>query len=115
MALVSPGVQVSIIDQSNYAPNNLGTTAYILLATAQDKATPGGDGIASGTTASNAGKLYSITSQRDLANTFGYPIFKTTASGAPIHGDEQNEYGLLAAYSLLGATNQVFIQRANID
>lgn len=115
MALVSPGVQVTVTDQSNYAPNALGSVAYILLATAQDKVAPGGTSIAAGTTTENAGKLYNITSQRDLVTTFGTPTFYTTASGAPINGGERNEYGLLAAYSLLGVSNTVYIQRADVD
>jgi hypothetical protein len=85
------------------------------LATAQNKAAPGGISYAAGTLPENAEKLYTITSQRDLVTTFGTPIFKTTAAGTPINGDEQNEYGLLAAYSLLGASNQVYVQRANVD
>jgi len=115
MALVSPGVQVTVIDESNYAPNAIGSVAYILLATAQNKPAPGGVGIAAGTLPENGEKIYTITSQRDLVTTFGTPIFKTTASGAPINADEQNEYGLMAAYSLLGVSNQIYVQRANVD
>src|SRR6056300_972097 len=115
MALVSPGVQVSVIDQSFYAPTQLGSVAYLLVATAQDKVAPGGTTIAPGTLAENAGTIYNITSQRDLVTTFGTPTFKTTASGSAINGDEQNEYGLLAAYSLLGISNTVYVQRANVD
>lgn len=115
MALVSPGVQVTVTDQSNYAPAALGSVAYILLATAQDKVAPGGTAIAAGTLKENAGKVYTITSQRDLVTTFGSPIFKTTSGGAPINGDEQNEYGLLAAYSALGVSNTLYVQRADVD
>ena len=32
--LVSPGVSVTVTDESNYAPNQLGSVAYILVATA---------------------------------------------------------------------------------
>ena len=115
MALVSPGVQVTVTDQSYYAPTSVGSVAYILLATEQDKIAPGGVSIAPGTLAENAGSIYNITSQRDLVTTFGTPIFKTTTSGTPINGDERNEYGLMAAYSLLGASNSVYVQRANVD
>lgn len=115
MALVSPGVQVSVIDQSYYAPTQVGSVAYMLIATAQDKIAPGGTTIAPGTLAENAGTIYNITSQRDLVTTFGTPIFQTTASGTAINGSEQNEYGLLAAYSLLGISNTVYVQRANVD
>ena len=90
MALVSPGVQVTVTDQSNYAPNAIGSVAYILLATAQDKIAPGGTSIAAGTIADNAGKVFNITSQRDLVTTFGTPTFYSTSSGAAINGDERN-------------------------
>ena len=108
-SLRSPGVLVTVTDQSNYAPNQQGSVAYVLLATGQDKTAPGG-GTASGTTAENAGKVYAITSQRDLVTTFGTPSFHKTTSGAPINGGEQNEYGLLAAYNALGVSNQIYIQ-----
>lgn len=115
MALVSPGVQVTVTDQSNYAPTAIGSVAYILLATAQNKVAPGGTAYAAGTLAENAGKVYTITSQRDLVTTFGNPVFKTTAGGAAVNGDEQNEYGLMAAYSALGVSNQIYVQRADVD
>lgn len=114
MALVSPGIQVTVTDQSNYSPNQPGSVAYVLLATHENKTAPGG-GIAAGTLEENAGKVYSITSQRDLITTFGTPHFDQTSSGAPVNAGEQNEYGLLSAYSLLGVSNQVFVQRANVD
>lgn len=114
MALSSPGIQVTVTDESNYAPNQTGSVAYVLLATGQDKTAPGG-GIAAGTLAENAEKVYAITSQRDLITTFGTPSFHRTSSGAPINGSEQNEYGLLAAYSALGVSNQIFVQRADVD
>src|SRR6056300_933143 len=115
MALVSPGVQVSVIDQSYYAPTQVGSVAYILVATAEDKIAPGGTSIAPGTLAENAGTIYNITSQRDLVTTFGTPVFQTTATGSAVNGSELNEYGLLAAYSLLGISNTVYVQRANVD
>jgi hypothetical protein len=72
-------------------------------------------GVAAGTTAANANKTYLITSQRDLAATFGVPFFYNTTTGTPINGYELNEYGLLAAYSALGVTNRAYIQRVDID
>jgi hypothetical protein len=59
MALISPGVQVTIIDESQYTPTAAGTIAYLLVATAQDKLTPSGT-VASGTTQVNAGKLLQL-------------------------------------------------------
>jgi len=115
MALESPGVQVSVIDESFYTPAEPGTTPLIIVASGQDKTNSSGTGVAPGTQKENAGKVYTITSQRDLAETFGDPTFYTDASGASIHGGEQNEYGLQAAYSFLGVANRAYIVRADLD
>jgi hypothetical protein len=115
MALTSPGVEVTIIDQSQYLPAPGGTVPLVVFATAQNKANPSGTGVAPGTTAANAGKLYQVTSQRDLVDLYGVPFFYTTTAGTPIQGYELNEYGLLAAYSLLGSTNRCYTLRADID
>lgn len=116
MALNSPGVQVSIIDQSQYLPAASNSIPLLILATATNKlsATSAGT-VAPGTLATNANKLYQLTSQRDLVTLFGNPFFYKTTDGTPIHGYELNEYGLLAAYSLLGVTNSCYILRADID
>jgi hypothetical protein len=115
MALLSPGVEVTVIDESQYIPSAVNTVPYFLIATAQNKADAAGIGVAAGTTAANANKTYLITSQRDLAATFGVPFFYNTTTGTPINGYELNEYGLLAAYSALGVTNRAYVQRADID
>ena len=115
MALQSPGVQVTVIDESFYTPAEPGTTPLIVVATAQDKTNGAGTGTALGTTAANAGKAFKITSQRELTETFGVPFFEKTASATPVHGSERNEYGLLTAYSLLGVSNAAFIVRADVD
>lgn len=113
--LGSPGVQVQVIDESFYTPAAPGTVPMIFIATAQDKSNASATGTAQGTTAANAGKVWVITSQRDLTDTFGTPIFYTDASGNPKHGYDLNEYGLQAAYSLLGATSRAYVVRADID
>ena len=115
MALTSPGVEVTVIDQSQYVPSAVNTVPYFLIATAQNKVSSDGLTVAAGTLAANANKTYLITSQRDLAQTFGVPFFYNTTTGTPINGYELNEYGLLAAYSALGVTNRCYVQRANID
>ena len=43
------------------------------------------------------------------------PTFYNTSAGTPINGYELNEYGLMAAYSLLGVSNPVYVTRADID
>jgi hypothetical protein len=115
MALTSPGVQVSVIDESFYTPAEPGTTPMIFVATAANKTNAAGTGTAPGTLAANAGTPFLLTSQRDLADTFGDPIFKTDSNNNPIHGGELNEYGLQAAYSFLGVSNRAFVVRANVD
>ena len=115
MALTSPGVEVTIIDQSQYLPAPTNSVPLVILATAQNKANASGTAVAPATTAANANKLYQVTSQRDLIDLYGVPFFYTTTNGTPIQGYELNEYGLLAAYSLLGVTNRCYVLRANID
>lgn len=112
--LQSPGVQVSVVNESFYTPAAPGTVPMIFVASAQDKTNPSGT-TAMGTIAANAGKVYLITSQRDLTDTFGVPNFVTDASGNPVHGGEQNEYGLQAAYSLLGVSSAAYVVRADVD
>ena len=115
MALVSPGVEVTIVDESIYVPAATNSVPYVLVATAQNKRSGTGSGVAVGTLAANAGKVYLISSQRDLAQTFGNPFFYKTAAGTPINGYELNEYGLLAASSVLGISNRAYVQRADVD
>lgn len=115
MALVSPGVEVTIVDESAYPSASTATVPYILVATAENKINGAGTGSATGTLATAVGNTYLISSQRELVNTFGNPFFYKTAGGTPIHGYELNEYGLQAAYSVLGASNRAYVQRADID
>jgi hypothetical protein len=115
MALTSPGVQVSVIDESFYTPAEPGTTPMIFVASASNKTNASGTGIAAGTLAANAGKPYLLTSQRDLADTFGDPAFEIDNNNNPIHGSEINEYGLHAAYSFLGVSNRAWVVRADLD
>jgi hypothetical protein len=112
--LVSPGTSISVIDQSINVGAGPGTVPLIFIATQQDKASADGSGIASGTTQATAGTVYSITSQRDLVQTFGDPVFYSV-SGTSFNGYPLNEYGLLAAYSFLGISNLARIVRADID
>jgi hypothetical protein len=112
--LTSPGVSISVSDESFYAAAGAGSVPLMVIATAQDKKGPDGTSTAAYTTSATAGKLYQITSQRELLQNFGNPIFKTSGS-TPLHGSEQNEYGLMAAYSFLGIANRAYVLRADID
>ena len=115
MALISPGIQVSVTDESQYAPTAVGTIPMLVIASAQDKKSGTGSGTAAGTTKANAEKTYLIGSQRELVSTFGEPTFYKSNSGTPLHGNELNEYGLMAAYSLLGVSNRAYVTRADVD
>jgi len=115
MALTSPGVEVSVINESFYVPSDAGTTPLFIVASSQDKANGAGDGTAAGTTTANANTAYLISSQRELTETFGDPKFYTDTAGNSLHGYELNEWGLQAAYSFLGIANRAYVLRANVD
>ena len=54
MALTSPGVEVSVINESFYVPSDAGTTPLFIVASSQDKQNGAGDGTAAGTQNANA-------------------------------------------------------------
>tara|TARA_B100001173_G_scaffold310827_1_gene326395 strand:+ start:291 stop:2777 length:2487 start_codon:yes stop_codon:yes gene_type:complete len=115
--LVSPGVNVSVVDESAYGAPGAGTVPLMVVATRQDKSDPTGseaDGLAKFTKSAQAGKVVKVTSQRELTQYFGNPTF--TKSGTTIvQGSETSEYGLMAAYSYLGQGSQAFIVRADLS
>ena len=112
--LVSPGTSVTVTDESYYASAGEGTVPLIIIGTHEYKALPSGTGVAPGTLPENANVLYPITSQRELLQTFGNPIFYTK-NGTSVHGYELNEFGLHAAYQYLGIANRAYVIRAAID
>jgi hypothetical protein len=117
MALVSPGVQVSVTDESAYGASGNGTVPLLVVATRENKIDPTGsesDGIAKYTKSVNAGQVVSVTSQRELTQYFGNPTFATSGA-AIVQGSETSEYGLLAAYSYLGQGSRAYIVRADVD
>jgi hypothetical protein len=114
-ALLSPGIQVQVIDESFYNTASEGTIPLFIIATASNKASPtAGAGLAPQTVPAQAGVLYLATSQRDLLQAFGDPLFYSV-QGTPLNGYELNEYGLWAAYSYLGIANQAYVLRADLD
>lgn len=113
--LNSPGVVVTVVDESFYTPAAPSTVPLIFVATSENKRNSANTGVARGTLKQNAGLAYLITSQRDLAETFGIPTFRTDANFNPIHGSELNEYGLQSAYSFLGVSNRAYVIRADVD
>jgi len=112
--LVSPGVSVTVEDQSFYAPAGTGTVPLIVIATSKDKTAPNGTDVAAYTAQAEAGEIKLITSQRELLTNYGNPEFKVDG-GTILQGSELNEYGLNAAYSFLGLANRAYVLRADID
>lgn len=112
--LVSPGVSISVTDESFYASVGAGTVPLIIVATEENKTSSDGSGIAEYTKPENAGKVFNISSQRELLINYGNPKFYTSG-GTPLHGYELNEYGLEAARSYLGFANRAYVLRADID
>lgn len=113
--LVSPGVSVTLENESFYATAGVGTVPLIVIATAEDKFQPGSStALASGTIKSEAGKLRLITSQRDALQTYGIPNFYSV-SGTPQFDNELNELGLFALYNYLGIANSAYVLRADVD
>lgn len=112
--LVSPGVAVTVTDQSNYISSGPGTVPLILLATQSNKTSSTG-GIAAYTTPDTANEVQLITSQRELLTYYGLPVFPSNASGNRIYGSELAEYGLMAAHSTLGVTSSAYVLRADVD
>ena len=115
MALSSAGVQVTVIDESFYTSAAPGTTPIIFVATKANKTKPASSDIAPGTLAANVGKVWTITSQRDLVDTFGSPLFYTDTNSNPVHGGELNEYGLQAAYSMMAISSRAYVVRSDVD
>jgi hypothetical protein len=113
MTLASPGTEITITDEAQYLSATVGTVPLVLIATAQDKLFNGA--AATYTSKANAGQLLSVTSQRDIVTNLGYPIFQQSAAGTPLHANELNEYGLMAAYSAMASCNLMYLIRADID
>ena len=91
MALVSPGVEVQISDESAYGAPGAGTSPLIVLATRENKADPTGsasDGIAKYTKSTHAGEVVRVTSQREVTQFFGNPTFRTNSTDVVVQGDE---------------------------
>lgn len=115
--LTSPGVQVSVTDESVYGPAGAGTVPMLFIATGEDKVDPTlteTDGIAKYTKSAQSKKPILVTSQRELTQYFGNCDFRKVA-GTVQQGDETNEYGLLAAYSFLGQSAAAYIVRADVN
>lgn len=113
MALISPGVQVNILDQSVYVPGRASTVPIIFIATAAEKFQE--DGVTPALGTYEHGVLRVVTSTRQALELYGVPKFYTSADGLPHHGDARNEYGLDALLKYLEVGNRAYVIRANVN
>lgn len=111
--LVSPGVSVTVTDESFYVPASAPTVPLIFIATADEKLQPNGITPAAGTFESNV--VRTITSLQQSTQMYGVPVFKEDYTGKPLHGDARNEQGLLALNKFLGLGSSAYVVRANIN
>lgn len=111
--LVSPGVLVTITDESFFIPAQAPTVPLLFIATADEKLQPDNVSLAEGTAEFNV--VRAVTSILQSTQLYGIPRFLQSPSGTPHHGDARNEYGLLALNQFLGVGSFAFVIRANVN
>ena len=112
-SLISPGVSVTIDDQSFFAAGRAGTIPVIFIATADEKTQA--DGITPALGTYEHGVFREVTSIRQSIELYGVPNFLESADGQPFHGDARNEYGLDALNKFLEIGNRAYVVRANVN
>lgn len=115
--LVSPGVSVTITDESFFIPAAAQTVPLLFIATADEKK----QGL-SGTSATQDALgtfehdvVRTVTSLKQSVALYGVPRFLKDTSGKAHHGDARNEYGLFALNQFLGQGNRAYVVRANVN
>lgn len=111
--LVSPGVSVSVTDESFFIPAAASTVPLIFIATADEKKQP--DGVADAAGTFESGVIRTVTSLKQSTELYGIPTFLEDTSGNPQHGDCRNEYGLFALNQFLGVGSMAYVVRANVN
>lgn len=112
--LVSPGVSVTITDESFFIPTSAPTVPLFFIATQDEKTQPDGVTPADGTFEYDV--VRTITSLSQSTKTYGVPNFLVDpGTGQPHHGDARNEYGLFALNQYLGIGNRAYVIRANVN
>lgn len=111
--LVSPGVSVTVTDESFFIPATATTVPLFFIATADEKKQADGLTDAAGTFEYNV--IRTITSLTQSTQLYGIPRFLTDSSGNPLHGDCRNEYGLFALNQAIGILSKAYAVRANVN
>ena len=112
-SLISPGVSVTVTDESFYIPNQATTVPLFFICTASEKKQADGVTDAAGTFEHNV--IRTVTSLKQSVQLYGVPRFLTDSSGNPLHGHACNEYGLFALNQYLGIGGYAYVIRANIN
>lgn len=110
--LLSPGISVTVTDESFYIPATATTIPLIFIATKEGKLLSDGSR-AVGTFESNV--IRTVTSLSQSKQLYGIPSFLIDSQGLPLHGDARNEYGVFALNQFLRVGNLAYVVRANID
>lgn len=113
MALVSPGVSVTITDEAFFIPAAAPTVPLFFIATADEKLQQDGVTDASGTFES--GTVRTVTSQKQVLELYGVPGFLEDSSGNQYHGDARNEYGLYSVWQFMAQGSRAYVVRANVN
>lgn len=112
--LISPGVSVTITDESFYIPAAAPTVPLLFVATADEKLQPDGVSEAEGTFEYDV--VRTVTSLAQSAQLYGTPRFlEDSGTGAQYHGDARNEYGIFALNQFLGVGSRAYVVRANVN
>lgn len=111
--LVSPGVSVTVQNDSFYIPASAPTVPLFFIATRANKLQPDATTPAVGTQEHDV--VRTVTSIGQSAQLYGVPYFWKDSSDNEFHGDARNEYGLIALNQFLGVGNRAFVVRANLD
>lgn len=117
--LVSPGVSVTVTDESFFIPAAAPTVPLIFVTSADRKFQPDGVSPAEGTYESEV--VRTVTSLTQSLELYGVPNFiadegnvSPTGSGQN-HGDARNEYGLFALNQYLGVGSRAYVIRADVN
>lgn len=111
--LVSPGVSVTVTDESFFIPAAAPTVPLIFIATADEKMQPNGTSPAEKTY--EYGVVRTVDSLSKSVKYYGIPRFLTDYNNQPLHGDCRNEYGLFALNQFLGMGTSAFVVRAYVN
>ena len=111
--LVSPGVSVTITDESFFIPAAARTVPLLFVATAAEKTQPDGVTPAPGTFEHDV--IRTVTSLKQSTQLYGIPRFLEDTNGLPLNGDCRNEYGLFALNQFLGIGDLSYVIRANVN